>query len=167
MAKLRRVITLGVTKAILCAALWALVLLVLFQILMRFVPAFYFGGVEESTLLCATYLYFVGMAYVTYEDSHVRCDVLRTTVKNPLTLKYLGIASLLMSICVAGVYSYLAFEHCYYVAAAKQVTVALRAPRIIFMASVLLGFGVTSLFLLFYIVKEIKSLIIEKRRGAP
>lgn len=154
---------LSVPKVMLGTFLLALLFFVLLQISMRYVRVLYFSGVEEASLLCATYLYFLGMSYVTYTDSHIRCDILRSVVKNPLVSKYITLVSLCICLFVAIASSYLAFDHSWYVAVNKQVTIALRAPRIIFMASVVIGFFLTSAFLLFRIVTEIRTPTIERR----
>lgn len=156
---------LSVPKVMLGAALFGLTSFVLLQISMRYVRVLYFSGVEEATLLCATYLYFLGMSYVTYTDSHIRCDVLRFAGR-PLVSKYLTLTSLLISLFVAVVASYWAFDHSWYVTVNKHVTITLGIPRIIFMASVPIGFILTSLFLLFHIVKEIRTPTVKRKEDA-
>jgi len=165
MPNLKALRRLSVPKVMLGTFLIALLFFVLLQISMRYVRALYFSGVEEASLLCATYLYFLGMSYVTYTDGHIRCDILRSVVKSPLALKYLTLASLCICLFVAIVSSYLAFDHSWYVAVNKQVTIALRAPRIVFMASVVIGFFLTSIFLLYRIVIEIRTPTVERGEG--
>jgi len=57
--------------------------LVMIEVILRYVFAHPLMGVEELATLVACWLYFIGSAHASRERSHIMADVLNTIVKTP------------------------------------------------------------------------------------
>lgn len=78
------------------------VLLVFFQVLLRYIFNAPLMGIEEFLLLPVAWLYMLGAAYASYMRGHIDCGIVMLYVKKPMTYKLLKLfrSMLVLIVCV-------------------------------------------------------------------
>lgn len=96
-------------------------------VLGRHVLHYNFLGYTEILVLAAFWMYFIGAAYGSYEESHICADILNQFVSERSRLK-LAIFSKIIQIVVGIPLIYLSFEMLVFDVKTKQATVDLEIP---------------------------------------
>ena len=145
-------------KLLLYIALGACVTTTLSLVIVRYLPGIALYGIPEAVTLCAAWLYFAGMSYVSYEKKHITVDLLtwRFAASGSFS-RYTGLVSSLITIAVCLAYGYLGFEYCITVASMGQRTIDIGYPRIILVSSIAFGFTLMILYTVFHLVAEIMA----------
>ena len=60
-------------------------LLLVTSVVMRYIFKMDLFGIEELMAIVAMWMYMIGAAYASYENSHIRADILETFIQNPKT----------------------------------------------------------------------------------
>ena len=129
------------------------------QVTLRFIPGVKLYGTAELVMLSATWMYFLGMGYVSYRNKHITADVLSWLLpEDSLTAKWLGLLGSFLGILVCLFYGYLAFEFMVMVAQMRQQTTDIGFPRIWLVSSVGVGFVVMGFFSIYHFVRELRAL---------
>ena len=81
------------------------------QIILRYIFHAPLFGIEEIVILTAAWLYFIGVAYTTKAEGHVKVDIITLFSKNRLFLKWNKLSILSLSIIGSGVLFYVALQH--------------------------------------------------------
>lgn len=154
-------------KAILFIALGACVITTLSLVVVRYLPGVALYGIPEAVTLCAAWLYFAGMGYVSYQKKHITVDLLTWKfVESSLFSRYFGLVSSFLTIAVCLAYGYLAIRYSIIVAGMGQRTIDIGYPRIILISSIVLGFTLMTLYSVLHLVNEIRALKNPERRRA-
>jgi len=154
-------------KAILFIALGACVITTLSLVVVRYLPGVALYGIPEVVTLCAAWLYFAGMGYVTYQKKHITVDLITWGAgENSLFVRYSGLVSSLITIAVCLAYGYLALQYSIIVAGMGQRTIDIGFPRIILISSIVFGFTLMTLYSVLHLVREIRALKNPEKRGA-
>lgn len=152
-------------KVMLYIALGACVLTTLSLVIVRYLPGVALYGIPEAVTLCAAWLYFVGMGYVSYEKKHITVDLLTWRFAESGSFsRYSGLVSSFITIVVCLAYGYLGFQYCLNIASMGQRTVDIGYPRIILVSSIALGFTLMTLYTVFHLVAEIRAFKNPERR---
>lgn len=70
-------------QSVLLMIITAMVALVLFAgVIMRYIFKSDVYGMEEITCILALWMYFLGSSYATYEESHIKADIIQTFAKS-------------------------------------------------------------------------------------
>jgi TRAP-type transport system small permease protein len=104
---------------------------------------------EEWLLPMCFWLFFLGSAVGTYEDSHIKADILESYIKNPRTIWFRKAALGTIELVVSAVLVYWAILMIYDEVSSYpqwQTTIALRIPFFIPRMGILVGFS----FMTFY-----------------
>lgn len=84
----------------------ALVAIVLFTgVIMRYVFKSDVYGIEEITCILALWMYFLGSSYGSYEESHIRADMIQTFSKNKRVVDFSLCCADLVSVIVTAYFS--------------------------------------------------------------
>jgi len=154
-------------KLILCFALGACILTTLSLVIVRYLPGVALYGIPEAVTLCAAWLYFAGMGYVSYQKKHITVDLVSWGVtKSSLFSRCFGLVSSFITIAVCLAYGYLGFQYCVIVSTMGQRTVDIGYPRIILVSSIILGFTLMTLYSVVHLVSEIRAFKSHEKRGA-
>ncbi len=92
------------------------------QIVLRYVFHAPLFGIEEIVIMTAAWLYFIGVAYTTRTESHVKVEIVYLFSKNRLFLKWNRLSSLFLSIIGSGILFYVALQHSVWAFQAGLVT---------------------------------------------
>ena len=155
-------------KVMLYVALGACVLATLSLVIVRYLPGVALYGIPEAVTLCAAWLYFAGMGYVSYQKKHITVDLLSwgVTKESSLFSRYFSLVSSFLTIAVCLAYGYLGFQYSMIVAGMGQRTVDIGYPRIILISSIVFGFTLMTLYSILHLVGEIRALKNPERRRA-
>lgn len=155
-------------RLVLYITLGACVITTLSLVIVRYIPGVALYGIPEAVTLCSAWLYFTGMAYVSYEKGHITVDLLSGKfAESKFFSKYFGLVSSFLTIAVCVAYGYLGFKYCILIAGMGQRTTDIGYPRIFLVSSIAFGFTLMTLYSVLQMVREIKALKNpEERRGA-
>ena len=152
-------------KVMLYIALGACVLTTLSLVIVRYLPGVALYGIPEAVTLCAAWLYFAGMGYVSYQKKHITVDLLTWRFAESGSFsRYSGLVSSFITIAVCLAYGYLGFQYCLNIASMGQRTIDIGYPRIILVSSIALGFTLMTLYTVFHLVTEIRAFKDPERR---
>ena len=70
------------------------------------VPVRYIFGIEEVIMMMAIWIYYLGGAYGSYEQSHINADILLHFVKNKKAIKVISVLKQIVAIVVFGAFGY-------------------------------------------------------------
>lgn len=117
-----------------------------------------FYGQEELITLFATWLYWIGGAYASYDNSHIQADILNTMVKRPKVLFILNIINLAVTIVVLVIFSKWSFDYTIQCIAINSVTTGLKIPMVTSQCALFVGF-------LLMFIHTIINFVIYLRKG--
>lgn len=93
-------------QSVLLMLITALVAIVLFTgVIMRYVFKSDVYGIEEITCILALWMYFLGSSYGSYEESHIRADMIQTFAKNKRVVDFSLCCADLVSVIVTAYFS--------------------------------------------------------------
>lgn len=128
------------------------------QIVLRYLllplPLF---GIEEIVIMTAAWLYFIGVAYTTKTESHVKVEIVNLLVKKRLLVKWNRLSLLFLSIIGSGVLFYVALEHSIWAFQAGLVTSAFMIPISYTTLSIVVAGVLTFLHFSIQLARELKE----------
>ena len=145
----------GLERFILVATGVCAVLAVVLSVLMRYVFKTDLYGVEEIIIILAMWLYFIGGAYGSYKDCHIKADVLSVYVTSPRLKRALGIFVALVAVVCCAVLVKWSWVYLAFTMKIKAKTVSLRLPLIISQLPICLCFFLSLLYSVFHLVNAI------------
>ena len=84
----------------------ALATMVFITVPVRYIMKSSIFGIEEVIMMMAIWIYYLGAAYGSYEQSHINADILLHFVKNPKASKIIAIIKQVIAIVVFGAFGY-------------------------------------------------------------
>ncbi|MCF7936122.1 MAG: TRAP transporter small permease subunit [Synergistales bacterium] len=130
-------------------------------VLFRYILHLDLYGSEEFILIFAFWLYLMGAAYGSYEDSHIQADIVKEYVKNPRLRFWMRFVVVSISTVTCLVINYWAFNYFVWGIVRDTRSIAWRIPMVIPQSAILVGFSIMSL----YLVLDLLRLIGRIRRG--
>ncbi len=121
-------------------------ILIFAQVVMRYVFSLSVYGMEELAVFFAFWVYFIGLAYTSWDDYHISADLVPLITKNKKTLNFFKIFSKGASVIIAAFMSYLASIQVVWFFEKHASTVELGIPLWIIYALICYGFGASALF---------------------
>lgn len=140
-----------ITEVYVCA-------MIVFGAILRYIFQTDFFGAEELILFGAFWLYFIGSAQGTKEDSHINADMTNLFIKNIKTKKILNIykyslSFILTCVCVAWGWHYIMWT-----AGLHATTNVYKLPLALAQLPILIGFVLSAIYLIGHIVRSVKLL---------
>lgn len=148
----------GLLRALMLTAGTALALLMLVQVLGRYVLRTPFIGVEELLSLAAIWLYFLGAAYATRNGSHVGGGVVEDFVRSPLVAAAIKVLADAISLLVVCIYAILAVRYTIDTVELGRLTSFLRWPRWLWTGAMVSGFACCTVYVLRDLVRSVSRL---------
>lgn len=93
-------------EIMLCLMSIALAVMVFMTVPVRYIFKSSIFGIEEIIMMMAIWIYYLGGAYGSYEQSHINADILLHFIKNEKTKKIIAIIKQIISIVVFGAFAY-------------------------------------------------------------
>jgi TRAP-type C4-dicarboxylate transport system permease small subunit len=84
----------------------ALASMVFITVPVRYIMKSSIFGIEEVIMMMAIWIYYLGGAYGSYEQSHINADILLHFVKNKKAIKVISVLKQIVAIVVFGAFGY-------------------------------------------------------------
>lgn len=129
----------------------------------RYIFHYNFNTTEEWALLAAFWLYFIGFALASREDSNINAELVSSFVKNNSVKWVLAIIKYAISLGVSLVATYWCFKYMQRGFELMPRTSVLKAPMVIIYIPVFISFLLTDIYMVKHMIarinlgKEIKS----------
>ena len=133
-----------------CVAIFIMGWMIFFNVFMRYVFNKPMAFVEEYSGQLFVFIVFIGLSYATREDAHVQVDLFYKMLPN-IAQKILDTFTLSISLLVAVIYFYFAFEFARYNFISGETSIITYTP--IWIPSAFVGVGL--LFFIFEIFNQI------------
>ena len=117
-----------------------LAVLMFTQVVLRYVFASPFVGIEELSLLFGAWFYFLGVAYVTRNGEHIHGGILTMVVKTQNTVRAVRLVMTLLSIAACAVFGYYAIRYALFEINTGRLSSYMRWPKGWWSASLIFGF---------------------------
>ncbi len=117
-----------------------LAVLMFTQVLLRYVFASPFVGIEELSLLFGAWFYFLGVAYVTRNGEHIHGGILTMVVKKRNTVRFVRLLMTVLSIAACAVFGYYAIRYALFEINTGRLSSYMRWPKGWWSASLIFGF---------------------------
>lgn len=123
-----------------------------------------FFGSEDLILLCASWMYYVGSAAATYEDSHISADMISSLLKKHRKAQLIHkIVILAISLILFSILARWAFVYVVWSIAKGQRSAVYRIPMAFCQSAMLLSFVLSVIYTLMHLFNKIKELcLLEK-----
>ena len=114
-------------------------------------------GYDEIILVGAFWMYFIGGAYATWEESHIRADILNVflSAKNNLII---GIVAKIFQVLLGIPLVYLAYEMLVFDVQAKPTTVDWNIPLLIPQSAIFFGYILMTFYSFVYLMRDVHKL---------
>ena len=137
-----------------CAVV-ALVVMVA-SVIMRYFLHMDFFGYEDIELLFILWMYYLGGAYATYEETHIKGDVLSFLFKSAKAKKFYTVSIHVFSVACMAFWMKWGFEYVMWNFNAGGKTSALKIPLIASQAAIYVGICGLFLYSLFHLIRYAK-----------
>lgn len=134
----------------------ALAVLMFVTVVMRYGLFNPFLAIEEAAILLGVWLYFVSAGYVTGTRSHICGGALHLVVKQKKSRNYVRLMTTLICLGVTVVALWYATKYGWFTFDKGRKSTYLQWPRALWVASMVFGFSVMTLFLIFQSIRDFK-----------
>lgn len=118
-----------------------------------------FLGYEEILIICAFWLYMLGTAYGSFEDSHIKADVIVVMMPEGRTKTLLALIRNTLSLILGIIFLGWAFQLFQWTVIMENKTPVWRIPMTVSQSSLLFGLFVASFYHAVYLYDEFKIYI--------
>lgn len=155
-----RLVSLLCTACGLClAALMSL------QVVLRYVFASPFVGVEELSLLFGAWFYFLGIACVTRKGEHIHGGILTMVVTRPEAVRSVRLAMTLLGAAAGLVFAWYALRYALFELETGRRSSYMRWPKAWWSASLLVGFSASAATMVLHGVRQWVELASRRRNS--
>lgn len=143
-------------------------LMELVQVISRYIFKIPIMGLEELLVYPAIWLYFIGSANASREDTQIKANVLDVFLKSPRSILKVRVLADLLSLLVALWLAWWAWLYFLYALRVWKDSPTLYVPMFYAEAFVFLGIAAMTIYGAIYLVKNVKSLLTptQKQQGA-
>ncbi len=128
------------------------------QVLLRYVFALPFVGIEELALLMGAWFYFLGLAYVTRNGEHIHGGIVTLLIKSPRKIQGIRLIMTVASIAACLVFGYYASKYAIFEIERGRASSYMRWPKGLWSASMIIGFAGTIIYLSLQAINQIIDL---------
>lgn len=116
-------------------------------------------GYEEILIICAFWLYMFGTAYGSYENSHIKADILVVTMKEGFRKDLVALLRNSLSVVLGFIFLLWALQLFFWTVENGQQTPVWRIPVTVSQSSLLFGLLVATFYHLVYLYDESRDFI--------
>lgn len=128
-----------------------IVLLMVLEVITRYVLGEPFFGLEELTLISVMWLYMIGASMATRERSHLKADIIQFMVRNDRALRVIAALATLISLVMAVMIAQWAFDLMAWGYMKQQTTPVFAIPWVFSQSSLFFG----SLAFVLYLIRDL------------
>lgn len=147
-----------ILKGILVAVGLVLSALMFTQIILRYVIQLPFLGIEETSVLLGFWLYFLGTAYITRQQTHITGGIADLVIKNPRVKLAIHFAGTIFCILTTMAFTYHGFNYFLFVLKTNRKSTYLAWPTWIWVSALLVGLVLTIFFFVLQAVRQWQTL---------
>lgn len=118
----------------------AIVLTIVTNVICRYVMHVTFNGYDEIVIILALWLYYVGGLYGSYEDCHIKADVLSIMITDESKLKLFDIIQKLITLVVSVVLAMWSLEYLKFCLKMGGETAILGIPMLVSRFALVFGY---------------------------
>ncbi len=143
-------------SAILIASSGCLVIVIAIAVFMRYVMNSVFYGSEDLLVVLAIWLYWIGGAYGSFEDSHISADMTNLFIRNDKIRHYYKIIVRAVTAVLTAVFAYWSIsEYAIGNIMSGALTTTLRIPKVTSQIAMTIGLCLMFLYSVYYFIREI------------
>ena len=142
-----------------------LAVLMFAQVVLRYVFASPFVGIEELSLLFGAWFYFLGVAYVTRNGEHIHGGVLTMVTKSRNAVRLVRLVMTLLGIAACAVFGYYAIRYALFEIRTGRLSSYMRWPKGWWSASLIIGFSATAIYMVLQAINQFVDLRTHLRGG--
>lgn len=131
--------------------------MILANAIFRFLRVDWFGS-EELTMFVAFWLYFIGAACASRDDTHISADMVSLFTTNPKVRAIVNLIKNAISIAICSVFTVWCFNYVTWQATMGAKSSVYKLPVIISTIPILFCFGVWTLYLIRDLVRNIETI---------
>lgn len=145
----------------------SLAVLVFAQVVMRYFMESSFSGIEETSVLLAVWVYFLGMGYATREREHIHGGIVSLVVKDPKKIACIRFVGTVICMIAACFFGYFAYKYAISEITKGKVSTTLRWPRGIWSASMIVGFAMMIGYFLLEAINQYRDMFKTLKQRNP
>lgn len=137
--------------------------------LMRYIFKIDLYGIEEIIILLAMWLYFIGGAYGSYENSHISADMVSNYIKSNKVKRYIRIFVALVTVVCAFILSRWSLQYIAFALKIQDRSISLHIPMLFFRIPIALCFILSFFYGIYHLVNAIldrQPLILDRGSGS-
>ncbi len=146
-------------KSLMVASCLALSFLVFSQVITRYFMDSSFNGIEETSILLAVWVYFLGMGYATRKREHIHGGIVTLVVKSQRKIAWIRLINTVICMLAACFFGYFAYKYAIGEILKGRVSPTLRWPRGIWSASMIVGFTMMVGYFLLEAITQYRDLL--------
>lgn len=145
-------------RGLMMLACLLLAILIFTQVVTRYFMDASFNGIEETSVLLAVWVYFLGMGYATREHEHIHGGIVSLVVKSPKKIAWIRLVNTVLCMLAACFFGYFAYTYAMGEISRGKVSATLRWPRGLWSASMIVGFAMMIGYFLLEAINQYRSL---------
>ena len=127
---------------------------ILYAVFLRYILKSNFYGSDEIILLFAFWLYFIGAAYGSYENSHIKADLLNMYIKNMRYKDGLNLIAQAATVLVNCILLVWAYDSLLWAIEKMPLTTSLKIPIAIPRSAIFVGLLLMAFYHIFYLFEN-------------
>ena len=128
------------------------------QVVLRYVFASPFVGIEELSLLFGAWFYFLGVAYVTRNGEHIHGGILTMVTTSRSAVRLVRLVMTLLGIAACAVFGYYAIRYALFEIRTGRLSSYMRWPKGWWSASLIVGFTATAIYMVLQALNQFVDL---------
>lgn len=129
--------------------------LMVYSVILRYVFKGNFYGSDEVIMLFAFWLYFMGAVYGSYENSHIKADLLNVYIKNLRSKDAVALVAQVLTIVVNTIVLMWAWKYFQMELTKWGLSTALKIPLVIPKSAVFFGFLLMEFYHIYYFIHNL------------
>ena len=143
----------------------AIPLIVVYQVLLRYVFHHPLMGIEELLVFFIIWLYMVGGSVASEQRNHIECGILTLYIKKDLSMRIFKTFKSLFGVIIACWLSYWAWWYLTYSFKIWKYSDILRIPMFIAESAIFVGFALMLLFTFIELIDNVKSVFTYRKEA--
>lgn len=128
---------------------------IIYSVVLRYIFKGNFYGSDEVILMFAFWLYFMGAVYGSYENSHIKADLLTVYVKNIRTKDFINLIAQVIMIVVNLILITWAWDYFLWGLAKMPLSTGLKIPLVIPQSAVFFGLLLMAFYHIVHFIRNI------------
>ena len=150
-------VLLKIERVLLIVCSLTTVLLICLSVFMRYILHKNFYGSEESIIIFAFWLYFLGASYGSFDKSHIKADIASVYIKNARIRDAVALVASMVTVFVNLVITKWAWDYVVWGIQKMPRTTGLKIPLVIPQSAILIGLILMCFYHVYYLVVDFRA----------